>query len=710
MKLKSKILVITSIISAMILILVGVMFLSFLQYKRSLDTIMRLSEVTNNFVKNLNAKNNFFQTKDIKYLSNTKTLYNEVIKNITYLADNEKDPTLKKQYLLLQKQFQTSSKLTKNYIEYEKKMGLTEEEGIRKNLRDAIHRVEHTINNLHNYKLLSEMLMLRRREKDFIIRKKDKYLTLWQKDYEKIQQDVKATPMDKDTKDQIMKELKEYKTEFATFTTAVKNIENFRENLNKLVNSRTELLDKIETATENNLQDFQKIMILVLASFSIAIIIITSLLLYLSIKALLKPIYRIREFTKYLSNGDFRYNLDIESRDELGQLANDINQIVLNLRHLIGDIVRSVKLLNSVSESLRVNVDSTLHSSRDIKENADKTKNLVEDQAASVTETSAAVEEMTRNIDSLNSAIENQTTSINQSSSAIEEMVSSINSVTTNTENASVTVEKLKEVSNTGRIKIDKMNEIILNIAKQSENLIETNKIIANISSQTNLLAMNAAIEAAHAGESGKGFAVVADEIRNLAEQSAVQSKEIEKNLKGIKELIDAVVTSSNETQKYFGVMEEHVDIVQRVIDEIRQSMMEQKEGSTQILEALKTINDITATVNTGSKEMKVGSEQILESIINLNKITQDTKENINEILDSISEINQAMDNIGDLTNQNLEFTRDVTNSIEVFKIDTTETTEGINFQNKRMNSPQEKNPKTEIENKENLEIQEENS
>ncbi len=688
MKLKTKILGITAIISLMILILATVMQVSLISYNRDIDKTFKIISITNNFIVNFNNKSNFFLTKDLTKLKNNKAILKKTIDTLTTLITAEKNKEIREKYILLKKQFQTVSKLTLTAIEYEKEIGLTEEQGIRKKLRDAVHKLETTITQINNKRLLSELLMLRRREKNFIIRKQKTYIDKWQKNYTIMQKDLFNSKLNQKIRRTLIQELTAYQNYFNTFARMTMESEKIKSDINKLVEQRIHTLRDIETATYKNSKKLQRFMTIFSLIISLAIIVITTLLLYFSMRTLLKPIYRIREFTKYLSRGDFRHNLEVHSRDEMGELAHDINEIVLNLRRLIGDIVQSVKLLNSVSESLRINVDSTAQSARNIRDHADKTKDLVEDQAASVTETSAAVEQMTRNIESLNESIEKQTTSINQSSSAIEEMVSSINSVTNTTENASDTVEKLKEASNAGRIKLDKVNEIILNIAKQSENLIETNKIIANISSQTNLLAMNAAIEAAHAGESGKGFAVVADEIRNLAEQSAIQSKEIEKNLKGIKELIDSVVDSSGEAQKSFGVVQEHVDIVTRVIDEIKQSMVEQAEGSRQILEALKEMNDITSTVNTGSNEMKIGSEQILESITNLNRITQETQDNINDILESISEINQAIDNIGDLTNQNVEFTKDVNRSIEVFKIEEEEEEDNKEGNAEQTNTP----------------------
>ncbi|BAT20528.1 hypothetical protein AA0311_1919 [Asaia bogorensis NBRC 16594] len=79
----------------------------------------------------------------------------------------------------------------------------------------------------------------------------------------------------------------------------------------------------------------------------------------------------------------------------------------------------------------------------------------------------------------------------------------------------------------------------ISGIAQRYFNMVESLRLIEDISLQTRLLSFNAAVEAAHAGGEGKGFGVVADEIRSLAHRSAEAAQ-----------VIAELVTQSRETMK----------------------------------------------------------------------------------------------------------------------------------------------------------------
>ena len=188
-----------------------------------------------------------------------------------------------------------------------------------------------------------------------------------------------------------------------------------------------------------------------------------------------------------------------------------------------------------------------------------------------------------------------------------------------------------------------------------SDALGEANTVIANIASQTNLLAMNAAIEAAHAGDAGAGFSVVADEIRSLAENASGQAKIVKGRLKDVTGAVKRIVDISSQTDQAFGRIAGSISGVQQIFEEIRSAMGEQAAGGEQLLSILSGMTDITATVRSGSEEMNQGNTQIIEVITSLNSISQEVKNAIEEIARGTGEINRAVASIVDLSDENTE-------------------------------------------------------
>jgi methyl-accepting chemotaxis protein len=406
-------------------------------------------------------------------------------------------------------------------------------------------------------------------------------------------------------------------------------------------------LEKIEerygSLISGNVSEINRIGLMLEKIIVVVVIValIVSVLLAVIITAnITKPIVKTVGVLEIVAEGDMTQSVNINTKDEISDLARHLNITVEKIGALIGTIKSKINALTNTGHELSANMTKTSKSVDHISENFESMKVKMGKQEESASEAERAVKNIKNNIDSLSKLIENQSENINTSSSAVEEMTANIHSVTKTLIENTKNVEELTEASENGKTGLQTVAEKIQEIARDSEGLLEINAIMNKIASQTNLLSMNAAIEAAHAGESGKGFAVVADEIRKLAETSGKQSKTTAGMLKQIKASIDSITVSSNDVLSRFEVIDTGVKTVSTHEQNIRSAMEEQEVGGKQILDSMERLKEISASVKKGAGEMLTAGDH-------LTRQTEDFIKNSNEVVNGMNEmVNGAMKEI----------------------------------------------------------------
>jgi methyl-accepting chemotaxis protein len=401
-------------------------------------------------------------------------------------------------------------------------------------------------------------------------------------------------------------------------------------------------------------------------------LIAAAVIVYFTLHSTTKPIVTVAETLKDISEGegDLTRHIDVDSKDEIGDLAHYFNKTLRKIKDLIIVIKKEAAGLHSIGNDLASNMTETAAAVNEITANIQSIKGRVINQSASVTETNATMEQVITNINKLNDHVENQSRNVSQASSAIEEMVANISSVTNTLISNSANVKTLQESSEVGRNGLQEVAQDIQEIARESEGLLEINAVMENIASQTNLLSMNAAIEAAHAGEAGKGFAVVADEIRKLAESSSEQSKTIGTVLKKISESIHKITKSTENVLTKFEAIDSSVKTVSLQEENIRNAMEEQGQGSKQVLQSASSLSELTQQVKSGSHEMLEGSREVMNESRNLEKMTQEITNGMNEMATGADQVNVAVHNVSEISTKNRESIDNLLKEVSRFKVE----------------------------------------
>ena len=341
-------------------------------------------------------------------------------------------------------------------------------------------------------------------------------------------------------------------------------------------------------------------------------------------------------------SGNLALRLEDRSKDEIGIVVRNFNDMLGNIRSLIAKVSESSSdLIDSISK---------------IKTSSENTRSASEQIALTMQEiakgTSLQAEEIAYGLTSTNQLSDG----INKVGENMVAVSGVINNTKELSEKGLSVVRLLKEKAQQTNDVTRKMAEDVQSLNSDMKQIKKIVNAIGTIAEQTNMLALNATIEAARAGEAGKGFSVVASEVKKLADKSKESSAMINSIINAIQAKTDSTVVTAATGSK--------------IVDEQMEAVNSTDEAFKSIYSSMDNIIENMKIMHESVENMNASREDTVRAINNISAVSQETAATTEQVSASTQEQMSGAEELAMLAERLDEMAQELKKAISIFKVE----------------------------------------
>ncbi|WP_319775742.1 methyl-accepting chemotaxis protein [Breoghania sp.] len=377
-------------------------------------------------------------------------------------------------------------------------------------------------------------------------------------------------------------------------------------------------LHSIETFTANaaiNAENHEHEALTQLIAVSVVSVILgASLAIFFARRGIAAPLRSVAGALTALARGDTTANVDVNSRDEVGQVAGAFGTFRENLIEM--ERLRE----QAAEEEARVEQEKRDAMMRLADELERTVKTIAMQLSSAVEELSTVATSMAENANQTRERASTVAAASEQASSNIQTVAAASEELSASIAEISRQVTKALDLSAHSTDQARTSNETVEGLSASTARIDEVIKLISDIADQTNLLALNATIEAARAGEAGKGFAVVASEVKNLASQTGRATEDIGNHIQQMQsgskltaEAIVGVVQAIASIDEQIAGIASAIEEQNAVTSEIARNASEVADGSTSISSNIAAVSNDTLNSSASADQIRATVQSLGE-------------------------------------------------------------------------------------------------